>query len=96
MRRFLLLILIGLTLWAAACSYPYGDKNDYTLPVYEPPTDDDASPEGDDDTSSDEDNSGGADDDDNDNDDNDDDQYLLPESTDLPQDPQDRPLLNRP
>jgi len=95
MRRLLLLILIGLTLSAAACSYPYGDKNDYTLPVYEPPTDDDASPEGDDDTSSDEDHSVGADDDD-DNDDNDDDQYLPPERTDLTQELKNRPLLNRP
>jgi len=42
MPRFFLGILIGLTLLAAACAYPYGDTNEYDLPVYQPPADDDA------------------------------------------------------
>lgn len=82
MRKFFLTVLISLALLAAACSYPYGDDNDYTLPVYDPPADDDDT----------------TDDDDNDDDNNDDldNQTPTPEISALPHGLKDRPVLSRP
>lgn len=53
MRGIVLTILFGLSLLWAGCSYPYGDQNDYTLPVYNPPADDDDATDDDDDNDND-------------------------------------------